>query len=206
MGEVRVCPGALSARGRGACARPGAGRVARSLTPSSRRRLGARPTPCHARSPFGLCVHAGGCAFRARPAACCGFSGDTAGCEAPLLRASPCPYAFPLGCSFRHALVVSGPSVRRASERAPPLPLGPGSPGARTLLRLFRARRPLAFSPPRSGSGVRCGVCGWAWASADGSRRRTGRLPGGLRGGDGSRREPGEALGGGRSLLSTCER
>lgn len=100
MGEVRVCPGAPSARGRGACARPGAGRVARSLTPSSRRRLGARPTPCQARSPFGLCVHAGGCAFRARPAACCGFSGDTAGCEAPLLRASPCPYAFPLGPQF----------------------------------------------------------------------------------------------------------
>lgn len=198
---MRVCPGALSARGRGACARPGAGRVVRSLTPSSRQRLGARPTPCHARSPFGLCVHAGGCAFRARPAACCGFSGDTAGCEAPLLRASPCPYASRWDRSFRHALVVSGPSVQRASERAPPLPLGPGSPGARTLLRLFRARRPLAFSPPRSGSGVRCGVCGWAWASADGSRRRTGRLPG-----DGSRREPGEALGGGRSLLSTCER
>lgn len=203
---MRVCPGAPSARGRGACARPGAGRVARSLTPSSRRRLGARPTPCHARSPFGLCVHAGGCAFRARPAACCGFSGDTAGCEAPCSGRRPVLTRSRWDRSFRHALVVSGPSVQRASERAPPLPLGPGSPGARTLLRLFRARHPLAFSPPRSGSGVRCGVCGWAWASADGSRRRTGRRPGGLRGGDGSRREPGEALGGGRSLLSTCER
>lgn len=144
MGEVRVCPGALSARGRGACARPGAGRVARSLTPSSRRRLGARPTPCHARSPFGLCVHAGGCAFRARPAACCGFSGDTAGCEAPLLRALPCPYAFPLGpqlpprprglgavCAESERASASSPAgagLARGQDSAQAVP-GPSSPG-----------------------------------------------------------------------------
>lgn len=128
VGETRVRPGALSARSRGA------GRTLSDTLPSAATR--SRLTPCRARSSFGLCERAGGCAFRAEP--CC--------VRRPLGTLGRVPFQASVALSLRVLAGVTASAVARLAWGR-----DTARPGLSRPVILLAPLRPLQLRPsPRS--------------------------------------------------------